>query len=324
VTVTIGLDVGGTKIAAGLVDDHGTVLARARHATPSRDANASVTVMADLVRYLAAQAKSKGLPEPEAIGVGAAALVDVSRRVVLFTANLGWQDVPLAELLEKASGLPVVVENDANAACWGEFQFGAGRASDFVACVTVGTGLGGGLVDGGRLLRGAYGIAAEIGHVIKVPNGLPCGCGRRGCWEQYASGNALVRVARGMAAERRTEAANLLQRGDGTPEGVQGQHITAAAQAGDPVAVAAFQQIGGWLGRGLADLAALVDPELFVIGGGVIDAGELLLGPARIAFEQNLVGAGHRPVAGVVAAQLGNDAGIVGAADLARVRGRFV
>ena len=319
-TVTIGLDVGGTKIAAGLVDEDGTVLAHARHTTPSRDADASVTVMADLVHDLAAQAQAQGLPEPAAIGVGVAALVDASRRVVLFTANLGWQDVPLAERLEQATGLPVVVENDANAACWGEFKFGAGRDSDFVACVTVGTGLGGGLVDEGRLVRGAFGIAAEIGHLTKVPDGLPCGCGRRGCWEQYASGNALVRVARGLAAERRTEAADLLQRGDGTPEGVQGQHITAAAHAGDPVAVAAFEQVGSWLGRGLADLAALLDPELFVIGGGVIDAGELLLGPARIAFEQNLVGAGHRPVAGVVAAQLGNDAGVVGAADLARVR----
>ena len=275
-TVTIGLDVGGTKIAAGLVAADGTVLARARHATPSRDADASVAVMADLVQDLATQAQALGLPAPDAIGVGVAALVDASRRVVLFTANLGWQDVPLAKLLEQAGGLPVVIENDANAACWGEFQFGAGRDSDFVACVTVGTGLGGGLVDEGRLLRGAYGIAAEIGHLTKVPDGLPCGCGRRGCWEQYASGNALVRVARGLAAERRNEASNLLQRGDGTPEGVQGHHITAAAHAGDPVAVA--------------------------------------------AFEQNLVGVGHRPVAGVVAAQLGNDAGIVGAADLARIR----
>ena len=212
------------------------------------------------------------------------------------------------------------MENDANAAAWGEFRFGAGRDAHDLVAVTVGTGIGGGIVLSDRLVRGAFGMAAEFGHLVRVPDGRLCGCGKRGCWEQYASGNALLRKARELAAERRNEAHTLLDLGDGTPEGVTGKHITVAARDGDPVALEAFSRIGRWLGTGLADVAALLDPAMFVIGGGVSEAGELLLAPTRVAFVSALVAAGHRPHAQVVAAELGNDAGLVGAADLARDR----
>lgn len=319
--VAIGVDVGGTKIAAGLVDDDGTVLARSRRDTPSHDATGSLQVIAEAITDLVGAAVEAEAGDVVGVGIGAAGFVDRARRNVRFAANLGWRDTAVADVLEKRVGLPVVVENDANSASWGEFAFGASVEHTDMVCVTVGTGIGGGIVSEGRLIRGAYGIAAEVGHIEMVADGRPCGCGRRGCWEQYGSGNALVREARVLASERRSEATVLVAFGDGTPEGIEGVHVTAAAQQGDPVAVEAFARIGTWLGRGLAELATVLDPEVFVIGGGVVDAGELLLGPARAAFRQNLVAASYRPVAAVVPALLGNDAGIVGAADLARQPG---
>jgi glucokinase len=253
-----------------------------------------------------------------AVGLGAAGLVDETRQIVRFAPNLDWVEEPLGPAVAAGCGLPVVVENDANAAAWGEFRFGAGRGTHDLVAVTVGTGIGGGIVHRDRLVRGSYGMAAEFGHLVRVQDGRLCGCGKRGCWEQYASGNALLRKARELAAERRGEAHLLLGLGDGTPEGVTGQHVTEAAREGDPVALEAFRRIGTWLGTGLADVAALLDPAVFVIGGGVSEAGELLLMPARAAFAGALVAGDHRPHAQIVAAVLGNDAGMIGAADLAR------
>ena len=318
--LTIGVDVGGTKIASGIVDEDGEILAQTRRTTPTRDASAASSVVVDSILELLALGAQRGLRAIEAVGIGAAGFVDDTRSTVAFAANLGWVNEPLAQKVSAAVNLPVVVENDANAAAWAEYRFGAGRSHLSVVCVTVGTGIGGGIVLDGGLVRGRYGMAAEFGHIRLVPEGRPCGCGRRGCWEQYASGNALVREARELAAERRPDATLLLSYGDGTPEGVVGPHITAAAQAGDPVAVEAFVRVGSWLGRGMAELAAVLDPSGFVIGGGVIDAGELLLGPARSVFAADLVGAGHRPTPAIVPAELGNGAGIAGAADLSRLR----
>jgi glucokinase len=257
----------------------------------------------------------------EAVGLGIAGFVDASRSVVYFAPNLlGWRDGPLRDEVEKRVGLPVVVENDANAAAWGEARFGAGREERYIACVTLGTGVGGGIVVDRELFRGGFGVGAEIGHIQMVEGGRPCGCGQRGCWEQYASGGALVRYARERAAEERENAEILLSLGDGTPEGITGRHVTRAAHQGDSVALAAFAELGHWVGQGLADLAAVLDPECFVLGGGVSEAGDVLLKPTAAAFEQLLTGRGRRPLAEVVLAQLGNDAGLVGAADLARHR----
>lgn len=313
--LSIGVDIGGTKILAGLVTDEGEVRATARRPTPRHDANDVLDLVAEVVNELVA-----GTSEPiVGVGLGVAGLVDADRSRVYFAPNLKWSQVPVRALLEGATGLPVVVENDGNVAAWGEYRFGAGQGVRDLTLVTVGTGIGGGIVIDGSLFRGAHGVAGEIGHINAVPDGRPCGCGRNGCLEQYASGNALVREARLLAGERRSEAGVLLALGDGTPEGVQGVHVTEAAKAGDPVATEAFAIVGTWLGRGLADLAATLDPEVFVIGGGVSDAGDLLLASARQTLADKLIGQQNRPAPIVKVAQLANSAGLVGAADLARL-----
>ena len=314
--LSIGVDIGGTKILAGAVTEDGEIVKTARRDTPHSDATAVLDLVAEVVTELA---RTVGTPI-DGVGLGVAGPVDASRSHVYFAPNLRWSQVPARALLEAATGLPVVVENDGNVAAWGEYRFGAGRGSGDLVLVTVGTGIGGGIVLGGRLFRGAHGAAGEIGHANAVPNGIPCGCGRNGCIEQYASGNALVREARALAAERRPEAAILLSLGDGTPEGVQGVHVTEAARAGDPVAIEAFEIVGTWLGRGLADLAAILDPDVFVIGGGVSVAGELLLASARRTLNSKLVGLATRPAPVIKVAELLNEAGLVGAADLARDR----
>jgi len=310
--LTVGVDVGGTKVAAGVVDEHGNVLAHLRRATTASQPGAAEQAIAEIVLELAAE------HDVVAVGVGAAGLVDETRSVVRFAPNLNWREQPVRALLEQATGLPVVVENDANAAAWAEYRFGAAQGRSDVVMVTVGTGIGGALILDGRLYRGRYGLASELGHVVLVPDGRACGCGRRGCWEQYASGNALLREARTGAAEDREGAAFLLSLGDTSPEGVAGPHVTQAALAGDPVALAAFERAGYWLGRGMAEMAALLDPECFVIGGGVSEAGHLLLDPARAAFADHLMAADYRPSAEIILAALGNEAGVVGAAELAR------
>jgi glucokinase len=283
--------------------------------TPARDAEATTTAITSVIDTM------RGQHGVEAVGIGIAGFVDAARSTVYFAPNLlGWRDGPLRAEVEQRVGLPVVVENDANAAAWGEAKFGAGREERFIVCVTVGTGVGGGIIIDRTLYRGGFGVAAEIGHIQMVEGGRPCGCGQRGCWEQYASGGALVRYAREGAAESRAEAELLLGLGDGTPEGITGEHVTQAAHEGDPVAKGAFETLGHWLGQGLADLAAVLDPECFVLGGGVSEAGEFVLDPTVVAYEQLLTGRGRRPKATVVLAALGNDAGLVGAADLARYR----
>jgi glucokinase len=310
--LTIGVDIGGTKVAAGVVDEGGRILARVRRDTPAKDPAKTQDVIAACVRDLV------GGHEVAAVGLGAAGFVDAGRSVVLFAPNLAWRHELLRDGIQERTGLPVVVENDANAAAWAETRFGAGRGQPFTITLTIGTGLGAGMVLGGQVYRGAFGIGAEVGHVNVVPDGRPCGCGGRGCWEQYASGSALVREARERAAGTPGSAARLLALGDGTVEGITGPQVTRAAEAGDPVAVDAFRTVGRWVGHGMASLAAILDPALFVLGGGVSEAGELLAGPTRTAFEAALTARGHRPVAEVRLAQLGADAGLVGAADLAR------
>jgi glucokinase len=185
--------------------------------------------------------------------------------------------------------------------------------------VNLGTGIGGGTVIDGQVQRGRYGIAGEFGHMQVVPNGLRCECGNKGCWEQYASGNALVREARALIAAGSPVAEDLLSGVGGDPSKLTGPLITAAAQSGDPTAIELLAEIGEWLGVGIANLAAAFDPGTFVIGGGVSAAGPLLLDPAREMFRRQLTGRGYRPEAKIVAAELGNEAGLIGAADLARL-----
>jgi glucokinase len=220
--------------------------------------------------------------------------------------------------LEDRIGLPVVMENDANAAVWAETLLGAARGHQDVVLIAVGTGIGAGIVINGELYRGRWGMAGEPGHYRVVPGGRLCECGNRGCWEQYASGNALVAEAREFARRSPRAAGRLLELGGGSPEGINGPQVTQAALDGDACALRCFEIVGGWLGQGLADLAAILDPGCFVIGGGVSDAGDLLIRPARAAFTDELTGGPYRPQAEIRLAQLGADAGVIGAADLAR------
>ena len=311
-TLACGVDVGGTKIAGAVVDLEGTILEEARVESPAMDAEAIEQAIADLVADLRTR------HEVEVVGVGAAGYVDAKRARVMFAPNLALRDVDLKAELEARIGLPVVVENDANAAAWGEFAFGAGADVDDLLMVTVGTGVGGGIVLDGRLYRGAFGPAAEIGHLRVVPDGHLCGCGQRGCWEQYASGRALVREARTAAAGGVDAAEPLLALAGGDPEAITGPLVTRAAQSGDPFSVELIASLARWLGGGIASLVAVLDPAAVVIGGGVSEAGDLLMTPLRAAFESQLSGRGHRPVAEIRLATLGNKAGVIGAADLAR------
>ncbi|OPF79088.1 glucokinase [Streptomyces antioxidans] len=309
--LTIGVDIGGTKIAAGVVDEEGSILETSQVSTPQTPEGV-VDAIADAVRIV-----SEG-HDIEAVGIGAAGYVDDKRATVLFAPNINWRHEALKDKVEQRVGLPVVVENDANAAAWGEYRFGAGVGHDDVVCITLGTGLGGGIIIGGKLHRGRFGVAAEFGHIRVVPDGLLCGCGSQGCWEQYASGRALVRYAQQRAAATPENATVLLGLGDGTAEGIEGKHISDAARQGDPVAIDSFRELARWAGAGLADLASLFDPSAFIVGGGVSDEGDLVLEPIRKSFRRWLVGNQWRPHAQVLAAQLGGKAGLVGAADLAR------
>jgi glucokinase len=314
VTLTLGVDVGGTKVLGGVVDPSGEVLAHARRATPAHDPAKTLLMINEVIQELL------DTHEVDAIGVGAAGWIDAGRSTVLFAPNLAWRNENLREeVARNVGGLPVVVENDANAAAWAEFRFGAARAAgESMALYTVGTGIGGGIILGGELVRGAHGIAAELGHVRVVPDGHPCGCGRRGCLEQYASGSALVRFAQTAAKDQPETAERLLALAGGAADAITGPMVTRAARDGDPASLAAFDQVGAWLGNSMVDVVQVVDPQVIVIGGGVIDAGELLLGPARKGFAEALHARGRLPVAEVRGALLGSFAGVVGAADLAR------
>ncbi|MGI9084499.1 MAG: ROK family glucokinase [Aeromicrobium sp.] len=310
----IGVDIGGTKIAAGLVAADGRIERADSEPTPD-DATAIAAVVATLVeRLLAAEPDDL---EVGGIGIGAAGFIDVDRATVSFAPNIDWVDEPLAEVVSKQVDLPVIVENDANAAAWGEYRFGAGEDTDDLLFVTIGTGVGGGIVHRGNLFRGGFGAAAEIGHLRVVPDGRLCGCGQRGCFEQYASGRALVRDARERVEAGDPQAEPLLEVAGGIAN-ITGPMVTDLAQQGDPMCVDLLRDVGQWVGEGVATLAAVLDPSVITIGGGVADAGDLLLDPVRAAFETHLPAAEHRKIAEVRLAALGNDAGIIGAADLAR------
>jgi glucokinase len=310
--LTVGIDIGGTKVAAGVVDDAGQVIEQVRRDTPSTSPMATEETIIEVVNELSAR------HDIRAVGIGAAGFIDADRSTVRFSPHLAWREEPLREVIGGRTGLPVVIENDANAGAWAEYRFGAGRGAPVLACVNLGTGIGGGLVVDGVLQRGGYGMAAEFGHLTVVPDGRRCECGNRGCWEQYVSGNALAREARELAGSNSPVAQGLLARVGGEAAAITGPVVTEAAQDGDPAAIELFQDMGRSLGLGLASLAAVLDPTLFVIGGGVSAAGDLLLGPARDTFRRSLTGRGYRPEAPIVSAELGNDAGFIGAADLAR------
>lgn len=292
--VTVGIDIGGSKVHAGLVDATGAVLAETWAATPDPEEGpgAVEVVLVDAVRGLRADHPSLDV---RAVGVGAAGLVDSARGVVRHSAHVAWRDEPLRDRLTGRLALPVLVENDATAAAWAEHAHGAGRDATHLLYVALGTGIGGAFFVDGHLVRGRAGLAGELGHVQVVPDGRPCPCGRTGCWERYCSGSALQIL-------------------DGRP----GPAVVAAAADGDDVARAALAEVGRWLGVGLTNLVAVLDPDVVVLGGGLGVPAVGLLEPAADHLATHVLGAGHRDLPELRYAALGPAAGMLGAADLAR------
>jgi glucokinase len=311
----IGIDIGGTKIAAGVVSVDGVVSDIIRRPSPASSAAEMEDAIVDIAMSLLDGRDVSG------VGIAAAGFIDAEGSLVYYAPNISWRAEPLREKLEQRIGTNVFIENDANAAGWAEYKFGAGRNFSHVTMLTVGTGVGGAIIIDGRLVRGGFGAAGELGHVRVVDDGLLCGCGARGCLEQYASGRALLRFASDRASELPPGASlRLALETEGT---MDARALRELLEQGDPDARAALNDVAHWLGRGCASIAAVLDPQIFIIGGGVADAGEALLAPLRQAFVDEMSARGFHPEPVFAIAELVNDAGIVGAADLARERSRL-
>jgi glucokinase len=306
----VGIDIGGTKIAGAVVDESGNIVDRARVATPTAVTGIQ-NVVADMITRL-----SGG--EPTVAGVAAAGFIDRAQSKVYFAPNIAWRDEPLRENLQALTGIRVIIENDANAAGWAEYRYGAGGDLSDVVMLTLGTGVGGAVVINGELLRGGHGIGAELGHIRIVPGGRTCGCGQRGCLEVYGSGRALQVEAEEIAADASFGIGAALRETGDRLGSIPGEEISRLVVAGDPGAREALRRIAVAVGTACGSLAAVLDPQRFVIGGGVSQLGEVLLGPMREAFTAAMPAYGSRPVADFAVARLTNDAGVIGAADLAR------
>jgi len=305
---TIGIDIGGTKMLGVVLDASGDVVRELRRKSPHAGLDALVETAAGIVADLAAA--------DCAVGVGAAGLVDLQGHLG-YAPNLPLiRDAPLRDALERATGRVVVLDNDANAAAIGERTYGAARDADHVLFVTLGTGIGGGMLLDGRMYRGAHHLGGEIGHFTVERDGPLCACGERGHWEAIASGNALGRMAREMVSGRGGGA--IVAAAGGDARAVTGEHVGAAAAAGDDDAKEVLLQYAENVALGLAGLANILDPERIVIAGGIVELGALLFGPLREAFGRHLEGVDYRPAIELVPAALGERAGAVGAAVLAR------
>lgn len=301
---------GGTKCLGVVIDGTGAVVAEHRVGTP-RTGEALVDALADVAVVL-----QKECPSATGVAVGVPGLVN-GEGVLRFAPNLpGVTELKVGTLLGERLGRPVLVDNDATCAVWAESRIGAAAGAGHVLFAALGTGIGGGMVNAGRIHRGANGFAGEIGHVVVDPNGPLCPCGQRGCWERYASGSGLGWMAREAAQAGRADAVVALAGGDA--EAVRGEHVTTAAAGGDPQAAAVMARFAWWVALGLANLANVLDPSCIVIGGGMVESGEVLMGPTRLAFAELVEGVAHRPEIPIRAAALGERAGAIGAALLAR------
>jgi glucokinase len=326
--VAFGVDIGGTKVLGLALDATDCVVAEARVPTPTGRApnqpagTAVVEAIADVVAQLdraVGTAAAPALHTPP-LGVGAPGMLDRQGRL-RFSPNLPQAHGVDWRLLigERLPGRPIVIENDANLAVLAEHRLGAAQGYRHVLMVTLGTGIGGGLVVDGRVEVGGHGFAGEVGHMVVDPAGPPCPCGRRGCWERYASGGGLGLLAREAALAGKLP--GVVTQSGGDPEGVRGEDVTAAALSGDADAQRVLEQVGWWVGFGLANLACVLDPECVVLGGGLVGAGALVLEPARRAFAELVEGSATRPEMPIVPAAFGERAGAVGAALAARQGG---
>jgi glucokinase len=313
--LTIGIDVGGTSVRGAVVDAEGTVLDTARAATPGQD-RALESAIVGVIDELA------GRHPVCAVGVALAGFVTPDRRTVRFAPHLPWRNVQVADRLADRCTIPVVIEHDANAAALAERRFGAasgsGRRARSTLFLALGTGIGAALLIDGKIYRGAHGVAPELGHLRVIPDGRPCPCGKRGCWERYCSGTALVTTLVELLASEPAASSTLARLASVEARSITGRHVATAARDGDPLGRRAMAELARWLGEGLALIADVYDPELVVIGGGVSGSAPLFLDDAREHYARILTGGKHRPLARIRTAQLGEEAGMIGAAALAR------
>ena len=308
----VGIDIGGTKIAGALVDESGNILKELRVPSPIDDSNQMVEAIASVIDQLTENEKVVG------VGVAAAGFLSLDREIMYHAPNIAaWRNEPLKSRIESKTRFPVLLENDANAAGWAEFRFGAGKDIQSMIMLTIGTGVGGAIISEGRLLKGGFGIGAELGHVISVPGGRVCGCGLKGCLETYASGTALLHAARALAASGDAKGQRLSELAAAEGE-LSGEMVYQAIMENDPGANELIVELGEYLGRAIGSVfVPVLDPEIAVIGGGVSAVGEKLMNPIRDAFESTLPAKGFRPELKVVKASFLNQAGLIGAADLA-------
>jgi glucokinase len=308
----VGIDIGGTKIGGALVDQSGSIIRESRVPTPAQDSDAITDAVVQLIQEL-----SEGV-EVLAVGVAAAGFVDAERSNIVYAPNLSWRNEPLKAKIQSKVAMPVFIENDANAAGWAEYKFGAGAGARHVVMLTIGTGVGGAIIVDGKLLRGGFGLAAELGHVPLNGGDRPCGCGQVGCIEPYGSGTSLLKAARQLAASGEAKGYRLAQLEEENGE-LTGAQVYQAIVEQDAGALELLSNLGTALGKTVAGICAVLDPEVVIIGGGVSAAGELILNPIRESYEKHLSAAAFRPHVRFAIAQFVNDAGVVGAADLARL-----
>ena len=311
----IGIDIGGTKIAAGLVSVDGEIESFTRIPTPATSGAELEDAIVGLVQDLDERGDVAG------VGVAVPGFIDERGSTVYYAPNVAWRAEPLRATLGDRLNTDVTIENDANAAGWAEYRFGAGRGFRHMTMLTLGTGVGGAIIADGHLLRGGFGSAGELGHIRVAENGLECGCGAHGCLEQYGSGRALLRIVESRARDLTTSSRlSSIVAGDGHVDPDDVRHLL---EEGDPDAHAALREVGMWVGRGCASIAAVLDPQIFVIGGGLSVAGKALLDPIHESFRAEMSARGFHPEPEFAIAELGNNAGVIGAADLARTRSRL-
>ncbi|HVV10228.1 ROK family protein [Amycolatopsis sp.] len=309
--LAVGLDVGGTSVRAAVVDGQGSILDTARVGTPSDE-----SALEDAISGVVDELRNRH-DEVGAVGLAVAGFVASDRRTVMFAPHLAWRAAPVADRMAKRIGLPVTLEHDANAAALGEHRFGAARGARVAALVAIGTGIGAGLLLDGKIYRGGFGVAPELGHLTVLPGGRACPCGKYGCFERYCSGTALAATAVELMARCPGQSTLLAREMSGDPGSITGRRVAGAARDGDPIAQRAMAELAKWLGEGLALVADVFDPEIVVIAGGVSGSAPLFLDEAREHYTAAVTGAKHRPLARIRTAHLGDDAAMVGAAALA-------
>ena len=308
--LTIGIDIGGTKISAGVVDSSGNLLDSSRCSTPAEGGKELISSVINLIKEFNKKYEIKG------IGISIAALISSDYGTIVGAPNIAnLSKLNFVNEIKEEFELPIIIENDANAAMWAEFKFGNAKSLNPVMFFIIGTGVGGGLVIDGKLFKGVNGIGAEFGHMCVVPDGLSCGCGSKGCLEQYASGGALIRYANEALLANPDKSEEVLSFGEGK---LSGTALTKAAKAGNELALAAFSKQADWLGLACASYSLIIDPQAIIIGGGVVDAGELFLAPVRAAMRKYMPFAESHVPPKIIAAKFGNDAGLIGAAELVR------